>query len=90
MHEEPPRPRPGSLIAYLIAGDLLHRGPARTVEPGVEAQRGNRAGMIGMTIAVVTTLSHPTHNRPQIAEDRPLPIVIGGGARPARCPPASR
>ena len=63
------------LLAYLIAGRLLHPRAARPVEPD-SSRRGNRAGMVGMAIAVVTTLAiHDIASLTEIA----VAIAIGGG-----------
>ena len=55
MHEAARDARLGA-SAYLISGDLLHPRAARLVEPGEQPPRQSR-GMIGMAIAVVTTLA---------------------------------
>ena len=72
------------LLAYLISGVcfiLALRGcRART-----SSQRGNRAGMIGMAIAVVTTLAVHEVAEPWPKSSSPSPSAAGSAChRPAR------
>jgi NAD(P) transhydrogenase subunit beta len=63
------------LIAYLIAG-VCFIIALRGLSSPTTSQRGNRAGMIGMAIAVVTTLAvHEIASLPEII----AAMVIGGG-----------
>jgi H+-translocating NAD(P) transhydrogenase subunit beta len=73
------------LIAYLIAG-VCFIIALRGLSSPTTSQRGNRAGMIGMAIAVVTTLAvHEIASLPEII----AAMVIGGGlmhrAVPSSC-----
>ena len=64
-------------------GRLLHPRAARPVEPD-SSRRGNRAGMVGMAIAVVTTLV--IHEIASIAE---IAVAIADRRRrSALSPPA--
>ncbi|MEO8141848.1 MAG: NAD(P)(+) transhydrogenase (Re/Si-specific) subunit beta, partial [Sphingomicrobium sp.] len=72
MHEAPPS---WVLIAYLIAG-ICFIFALRGLSSPATSQRGNRLGMIGMAIAVVTTLIiHEVASLPEIF----AAIAIGGG-----------
>src|SRR3990170_3331651 len=63
------------LIAYLVAG-ICFILALRGLSSPTTSQRGNRAGMLGMAIAVVTTLAvHDIASLPEIAGA----ILIGGG-----------
>src|SRR5215203_7404576 len=63
------------LLAYLIAG-VCFIIALRGLSSPVSSRRGNRAGMIGMAIAVVTTLAvHEIASLPEIL----VAIAIGGG-----------
>ena len=63
------------LIAYLIAG-VCFIVALRGLSSPATSQRGNRAGMIGMAIAVVTTLAvHEIGSLPEIAGA----MILGGG-----------
>jgi NAD(P) transhydrogenase subunit beta len=63
------------LIAYLIAGVCFILA-LRGLSSPTTSQRGNRAGMIGMAIAVATTLAvHEIASLPEII----AAMVIGGG-----------
>lgn len=63
------------LIAYLVAGVCFILA-LRGLSSPASSQRGNRLGMIGMTIAVVTTLAvHEVASLPEIA----AAMLIGGG-----------
>ena len=63
------------LIAYLIAGVCFILA-LRGLSSPESSRRGNRAGMIGMAIAVVTTLvTHRIASLPEIAGA----MIIGGG-----------
>ena len=63
------------LIAYLIAG-ICFILALRGLSSPASSQRGNRAGMLGMAIAVVTTLAiHEIASLGEIA----AAIAIGGG-----------
>src|SRR5688572_3554141 len=63
------------LIAYLVAGVCFILA-LRGLSSPTTSQRGNRAGMIGMAIAVVTTLAvHEIASLPEII----AAMVIGGG-----------
>jgi NAD(P) transhydrogenase subunit beta len=63
------------LIAYLVAG-VCFIIALRGLSSPTTSQRGNRAGMIGMAIAVVTTLAvHEIASLPEII----AAMVIGGG-----------
>src|SRR5512146_453185 len=63
------------LLAYLVAG-ICFILALRGLSSPVSSQRGNRAGMIGMAIAVVTTLAvHQIASLPEIIGA----MVIGGG-----------
>ena len=62
-------------LAYLVAGVLFIMALRGLSSPGT-SRAGNRYGMIGMTIAVVTTLvTHSIASLPEIA----VAIAIGGG-----------
>lgn len=62
-------------LAYLVAGVLFIMALRGLSSPGT-SRAGNRYGMIGMTIAVATTLvTHSIASLPEIA----LAIAIGGG-----------
>jgi NAD(P) transhydrogenase subunit beta len=62
-------------LAYLIAGVLFIMALRGLSSPGT-SRAGNRYGMIGMTIAVATTLvTHSIASLPEIA----VAIAIGGG-----------
>ncbi|OCC22821.1 NAD synthetase [Croceicoccus estronivorus] len=64
-----------ALIAYLISGVLFILA-LRGLSSPASSRRGNRFGMIGMLIAVVTTLvTHSVATLPEIA----IAIAIGGG-----------
>jgi len=63
------------LIAYLVAGVCFILA-LRGLSSPTSSQRGNRAGMIGMAIAVVTTLA--IHDIASILEIA-IAIAIGGG-----------
>jgi proton-translocating NAD(P)+ transhydrogenase subunit beta len=73
MHEAAPTPA-WVLIAYLIAG-ICFIIALRGLSSPATSQRGNRAGMLGMTIAVVTTLA--THNIASLWEIG-IAIIVGG------------
>ncbi len=74
MHEAAPTPA-WVLIAYLISG-ICFILALRGLSSPVTSRRGNRIGMIGMTIAVVTTLAvHEVASLPEIA----VAMAIGGG-----------
>ena len=63
------------LIAYLISGVCFILA-LRGLSSPTTSQRGNRAGMLGMAIAVLTTLAiHEIASLPEIAGA----ILIGGG-----------
>jgi H+-translocating NAD(P) transhydrogenase subunit beta len=63
------------LLAYLVSGVCFILA-LRGLSSPVSSRRGNRAGMIGMAIAVVTTLAvHEIASLPEIL----VAIVIGGG-----------
>ncbi|XSB73074.1 NAD(P)(+) transhydrogenase (Re/Si-specific) subunit beta [Sphingomonas sediminicola] len=63
------------LLAYLVSG-ICFILALRGLSSPVSSQRGNRAGMIGMAIAVVTTLAvHQIASLPEIIGA----MVIGGG-----------
>jgi NAD(P) transhydrogenase subunit beta len=63
------------LLAYLVSG-ICFILALRGLSSPVSSQRGNRAGMIGMAIAVVTTLAvHQIASLPEIFGA----MVIGGG-----------
>ncbi len=63
------------LLAYLVSG-ICFILALRGLSSPVSSQRGNRAGMIGMAIAVVTTLAvHQIASLPEII----VAMVIGGG-----------
>ena len=66
---------PWVALAYLVAGVCFILA-LRGLSSPVSSQRGNRFGMIGMTIAVVTTLvTHEIASLPEIV----AAIAIGGG-----------
>jgi len=73
MHEAAAVP-PWVLLAYLVAG-VCFIIALRGLSSPTTSQRGNRAGMLGMAIAVVTTLA--THDIASIAEIA-VAILIGG------------
>jgi H+-translocating NAD(P) transhydrogenase subunit beta len=63
------------LLAYLVSGVCFILA-LRGLSSPASSQRGNRAGMIGMAIAVVTTLAvHEIASLPEIIGA----VVIGGG-----------
>ena len=63
------------LLAYLVAGVCFILA-LRGLSSPASSRRGNRAGMIGMAIAVVTTLAvHEIASLPEIL----VAIAIGGG-----------
>ena len=63
------------LLAYLVSG-ICFILALRGLSSPVSSRRGNRAGMIGMAIAVVTTLAvHQIASLPEIIGA----MVIGGG-----------
>jgi NAD(P) transhydrogenase subunit beta len=63
------------LLAYLVSGVCFILA-LRGLSSPVSSRRGNRAGMIGMAIAVVTTLAvHEIASLPEIL----VAIAIGGG-----------
>jgi NAD(P) transhydrogenase subunit beta len=74
MHEAAPVPA-WVLIAYLISG-ICFILALRGLSSPESSRRGNRLGMIGMTIAVVTTLV--THEIASIVEIAAA-IAVGGG-----------
>src|SRR6187402_3500502 len=75
MHEAAATPA-WVLLAYLIAGVCFILA-LRGLSSPESSQRGNRLGMIGMTIAVGTTLAtHDVLSLPEIAGA----ILVGGGA----------
>ena len=74
MHDAAPTPA-WVLLAYLIAG-VCFIIALRGLSSPESSRRGNRAGMIGMLIAVVTTLA--IHDIASIAEIA-VAILIGGG-----------
>ena len=74
MHEAAPQPA-WVLLAYLVAG-VCFIVALRGLSSPTTSQRGNRAGMIGMFIAVVTTLA--IHDIASIMEIA-VAILIGGG-----------
>ncbi|HVF93556.1 MAG TPA: NAD(P)(+) transhydrogenase (Re/Si-specific) subunit beta, partial [Sphingomonas sp.] len=66
---------PWVALAYLVAGVCFILA-LRGLSSPVSSQRGNRFGMIGMTIAIVTTLvTHEIASLPEIVGA----IAIGGG-----------
>ncbi|GAA4720447.1 NAD(P)(+) transhydrogenase (Re/Si-specific) subunit beta [Sphingomonas lutea] len=74
MHEAAATPA-WVLIAYLIAGVCFILA-LRGLSSPESSRRGNRAGMIGMAIAVVTTLAvHEIASLPEIL----AAVAIGGG-----------
>jgi NAD(P) transhydrogenase subunit beta len=74
MHEAAATPA-WVLIAYLVAGVCFILA-LRGLSNPESSRRGNRIGMIGMTIAVVTTLAtHSLATLPEIA----VAMAIGGG-----------
>ena len=63
------------LLAYLVSGVCFILA-LRGLSSPESSRRGNRAGMIGMAIAVITTLAvHETASLPEIL----VAIAIGGG-----------
>jgi len=63
------------LLAYLVSGVCFILA-LRGLSSPVSSRRGNRAGMIGMAIAVITTLAvHEIESLPEIL----VAIAIGGG-----------
>src|SRR3990170_2485280 len=65
------------LIAYLVAGICFILALRGLSSPST-SQRGNRAGMIGMAIAVATTLAvHEIGSLPEIAIAMGLGVAIG-------------
>ena len=75
MHEAAVQQPAWVLIAYLVAGVCFILA-LRGLSGPESSRRGNRTGMLGMAIAVVTTLA--THGLTTIAEIAGA-IVIGGG-----------
>src|SRR6186713_807456 len=74
MHEAAATPT-WVLLAYLISG-VCFIIALRGLSSPESSRRGNRAGMIGMAIAVVTTLAiHEIASLPEIAGA----MLIGGG-----------
>ena len=74
MHEAAATPA-WVLIAYLIAGVCFILA-LRGLSSPESSRRGNRAGMLGMAIAVVTTLAiHEIASLPEIIGA----VLIGGG-----------
>ena len=74
MHEAAASPA-WVLIAYLVAGVCFILA-LRGLSSPTTSQRGNRAGMLGMAIAVATTLSvHEVASLPEIL----AAMAIGGG-----------
>ena len=74
MHELAPV-SPFVALAYLIAGVLFILA-LRGLSSPATSRRGNRMGMIGMAIAVVTTLyTHDIASLPEIIGA----LLIGGG-----------
>jgi NAD(P) transhydrogenase subunit beta len=74
MHEAAATPA-WVLIAYLFAGVCFILA-LRGLSSPTSSRRGNRLGMVGMAIAVVTTLAiHEVASLPEIAGA----IIIGGG-----------
>ena len=68
-------PNAFAALAYLISGVLFILA-LRGLSSPATSRRGNRLGMIGMTIAVVTTLiTHEIASLPEIA----VALAIGGG-----------
>ncbi len=68
-------PNPYVMIAYLVSG-ILFILALRGLSSPASSQRGNRFGMAGMLIAVVTTLlTHDVASLPEIA----IAMAIGGG-----------
>ena len=61
---------PYASLAYLVAGVCFILA-LRGLSSPATSQRGNRMGIIGMTIAVVTTLV--THVPHELVSDRQLP-----------------
>jgi len=75
MHDAAPTPA-WVLIAYLIAGVCFILA-LRGLSSPETSRRGNRAGMIGMAIAVATTLAiHEIASLPEIL----AAMALGGGA----------
>ena len=77
MHEAAATPA-WALIAYLVAGVCFILA-LRGLSSPESSRRGNRLGMVGMAIAVVTTLV--THAIASLAEIA-IAIAIGGDDRP--------
>src|SRR4030095_14616431 len=74
MHEAAATPA-WVLLAYLVSG-ICFILALRGLSSPESSRRGNRAGMIGMTIAVITTLAvHDIASLPEII----VAIAIGGG-----------
>jgi NAD/NADP transhydrogenase beta subunit len=74
MHDAAPTPA-WVLLAYLISGVCFILA-LRGLSSPESSRRGNRAGMIGMAIAVLTTLAiHEIASLPEIIGA----MVIGGG-----------
>ncbi len=74
MHEAAPQ-SPWVLLAYLIAGVCFILA-LRGLSSPESSRRGNRAGMLGMAIAVATTLAvHEIASLPEIIGA----MVVGGG-----------
>ncbi len=72
-----------ALLAYLVVGRAVHPRAARAVFARHQRARGNRFGMVGMAIAVVTTLVTPSeHVAKPAREIADRSIAIGGGDRP--------
>src|SRR4030095_6796558 len=74
MHEAAATPA-WVLLAYLVSG-ICFILALRGLSSPESSRRGNRAGMIGMTIAVVTTLAvHEIATLPEIIGA----VAVGGG-----------
>ncbi|MBR0553866.1 NAD(P)(+) transhydrogenase (Re/Si-specific) subunit beta [Stakelama marina] len=74
MHEAAPV-NPWVALAYLVAGVCFILA-LRGLSSPESSRRGNRFGMVGMTIAIVTTLvTHDIASLPEIA----VAVLIGGG-----------
>ncbi len=57
-----------ALLAYLVSGVCFILA-LRGLSSPASSRRGNRFGMTGMAIAVVTTLAHPSRS-PSLRRDR--------------------
>ena len=75
MHEAAAQPA-WVLLAYLVAG-ICFILALRGLSSPASSRRGNRVGMVGMAIAVVTTLAIHEHRRRSVG-DRASPSLIGG------------